>query len=532
MYATQGSLLAWSGHKGLGSRATGPWKKQKTSNDHEAALFKVLRRLVQEARKSANYAGNSSAPPWESSGRAHISHGDLARQQHDRQTKFQEERMKGAQSHEEWIKAAEALDKLDGSEVWRTVEESADYDALDLKARVAELESAHDTEDLARMLRLIRHSLGRNVAGIGDPVLFQRSRIGTKALIERYVDTAVETIESAMRLAKHCSRDVMTPNQINQDMVNTRQSYGRTALLLSGGGTFGMMHIGVCKALFEADLLPRIISGTSAGSIVASVLGTRTDVEIPKLLAEFCDGDLRVFGKTADDLSLSSYAKRWRETGKLMEIRHLEDGMKPHLGDMTFLEAYNRTRRILTIALSHADHTGELPLLCCFNTTPHVLIRSAVAASCSVPFIYSSAALVQKDPVTGAITEYGNGSQRFIDGSVSHDLPLERLKEMMDVNHFIVSQVNPHIAPFLPREPQRYGSDAPVPEPTWYESARKYAYKHIKEEFKFRYTQVQTSLSSSTAPTPQFLGKMMFHGLSILEQTYNGRHSLPDNGLV
>ena len=32
----------------------------------------------------------------------------------------------------------------------------------------------------------------------------------------------------------------------------------------------GMMHIGVVKAMFEAGVLPRVISGASAGSIVAS----------------------------------------------------------------------------------------------------------------------------------------------------------------------------------------------------------------------------------------------------------------------
>lgn len=35
---------------------------------------------------------------------------------------------------------------------------------------------------------------------------------------------------------------------------------------------------------------------------------------------------------------------------------------------------------------------------------------------------------------------------------MDNDLPITRLSELFNVNHFIVSQVNPHIAPFLPRE--------------------------------------------------------------------------------
>jgi predicted acylesterase/phospholipase RssA len=45
----------------------------------------------------------------------------------------------------------------------------------------------------------------------------------------------------------------------------------------------GLNHIGVLKTLFEADLLPRIISGASSGSIVASLACTRTDDELESL---------------------------------------------------------------------------------------------------------------------------------------------------------------------------------------------------------------------------------------------------------
>lgn len=42
-------------------------------------------------------------------------------------------------------------------------------------------------------------------------------------------------------------------------------------LVLSGGGVRGSAHIGVLKALHEANIRPNIISGTSAGSIVAAL---------------------------------------------------------------------------------------------------------------------------------------------------------------------------------------------------------------------------------------------------------------------
>lgn len=46
----------------------------------------------------------------------------------------------------------------------------------------------------------------------------------------------------------------------------------------------GLMHIGVVKTLYENKVLPRIISGSSCGSIIAAILCTRTDEEIPSMI--------------------------------------------------------------------------------------------------------------------------------------------------------------------------------------------------------------------------------------------------------
>jgi TAG lipase/steryl ester hydrolase/phospholipase A2/LPA acyltransferase len=54
-----------------------------------------------------------------------------------------------------------------------------------------------------------------------------------------------------------------------------RHAIGRTALLLSGGALMGMYHIGVVLALKEAGIAPRIIAGSSAGSIIAACIAVR-----------------------------------------------------------------------------------------------------------------------------------------------------------------------------------------------------------------------------------------------------------------
>jgi predicted acylesterase/phospholipase RssA len=54
-----------------------------------------------------------------------------------------------------------------------------------------------------------------------------------------------------------------------------RHAIGRTALLLSGGAVFGFYHVGVIMALSEAKLIPKIMAGSSAGSMISSFYATK-----------------------------------------------------------------------------------------------------------------------------------------------------------------------------------------------------------------------------------------------------------------
>lgn len=46
----------------------------------------------------------------------------------------------------------------------------------------------------------------------------------------------------------------------------------------------GFFHYGVVKALYEEGMIPKIISGSSAGSILASILGSTPPEDVKKLL--------------------------------------------------------------------------------------------------------------------------------------------------------------------------------------------------------------------------------------------------------
>ena len=283
-----------------------------------------------------------------------------------------------AETYHEWKAAATDLDVLEGNNSWKAQDESPEYDAALVAARLRELDDARLSCDVKKMLFLIRTSLTRNLGEMGGLRLYKHSHIGTKRLIERYIESARQTMDALLDVsAKQGDNCPVDPQTMVNSLVQARQSFGRTALLLSGGGTFGMNHIGVIKSLWENGLLPRIISGASAGSIVCAVLCTKTDEEIPDVLHEFCYGDLDVFEKAGEPESVFQKVARLLKTGTLFDMTHLKRVMRQMLGDMTFQESYNRTRRILNIPVSTSS-IYERPRLLNYCTAPNVMIWSAV----------------------------------------------------------------------------------------------------------------------------------------------------------
>ena len=364
-----------------------------------------------------------------------------------------------ATNYDEWKASAIELDEIEGNNEWKMVVESPDYDSRLVEARLKQLEEARISCDVGRMLFLVRTALTRGLGDMGNLKLYKHTHIGTKDLIERYITSALDTLDRLLDISERAKCDALETKHILEQVLSARQAFGRSALLLSGGATFGMNHIGVLKALWEKRLLPRIISGASAGSIVCAVLCTRTDEEMPELLENFCYGDLAVFEEEGNEDGILRKLTRFLKHGALFDISHLIRVLRDMLGDITFQEGYNRTRRILNICVSSAS-LYELPRLLNYITAPNVLIWSAVAASCSVPLIFSAASLLAKDLKTGEAVPWNPSPQQWIDGSVDNDLPMTRLAEMFNVNHFIVSQVNPHVVPFLIKEEDSLGEEA------------------------------------------------------------------------
>jgi len=220
------------------------------------------------------------------------------------------------------------------------------------------------------------------------------------------------------------------------------ENYGRTALCLSGGATFAYYHFGVVKALLEEDLLPKIITGTSGGALVAALVATRTNEELKELLVPSLAKRI-----TACRESVAVCARRWWRTGAVFDSL---DWAKQCAwwcrGSMTFREAYERTGRILNVSCVPSDAHSPT-ILCNYRTSPDCVIWSAVIASAAVPSVLNPVVLMKKTRA-GQLVPYSFG-HKWKDGSLRTDIPTKALNHQFKVNFTIVSQVNPHINLFF-----------------------------------------------------------------------------------
>ncbi|KAI8927956.1 acyl transferase/acyl hydrolase/lysophospholipase [Entophlyctis helioformis] len=352
------------------------------------------------------------------------------------------ERLSIAQTYEQWLAIASELDMLHGNHLWKVTQATNLYDHGLIYSRLHSLRTAREADDVTAMIYLLRSGLLRNLGGLSDVRLFSQSFTGTKALIEDYLEEVV------FQLDYLCDTNYpgLTLHQKWELFNDTRQSFGNTALLLHGGATFGMCHLGVVKALVEQGLLPRIISGSSVGALIAALVCIHTDDELPSIFLP--DGiDLKAFSSKDKRGSITRKISRLLKHGYLMDVKVLEDCVRSNLGDLTFEEAYQRTHRVLNITVN-SSRKNEVPQVLNYLTAPNVLIRSAACASVSVMGLYKSVDLLAKDR-GGHIFIWSPSSIKWNHTGHGSESPEARLAELFNVNHFIVSQASPYIVPFL-----------------------------------------------------------------------------------
>ena len=339
-----------------------------------------------------------------------------------------ERKMRHADNYADWKNAALEHDAKSGFEAWKSKEESKSYDYVNIRTRIDALKEYRRQEDDIGLLFALNEGIHGNQGGMGKSILYEKAKLGTKHLIEEYVDEIVSALDYISTIPE--SSEITKEDKLDF-FERASHCFGRSALMLSGAGSLGHFHRGVIKTLFEHKVLPTVISGSSAGAISAAILGTYSDDELPCVLQG---------NKVLDPLQVEidnrpkSLIRRQSDSASL---KIMLDAIIP---DMTFQEAYEKTGRMISITIAPAEEHQTSRLMNAI-TSPNVYVRTAVMASCAVPGVYPPVMLMAKNVYGEAQPHLPE--RRWVDGAVTDDLPAKRLARLYGVNHYIVSQANP-----------------------------------------------------------------------------------------
>ena len=340
-----------------------------------------------------------------------------------------EQRMAEAETYDEWCEVAQAHDGLSSADQWKRKDQTRLYDFAQIRYRLDELRRHRAGKDNHALMFALNEGIHGNMGGMGKATLYRPAKFGTKCLIEEYVGEIVSSLEHLAQL----DESIISREDKLIFFHRASHSYGRTALMLSGGGAWGHFHRGVVKALLENNVLPNVISGSSAGSLVTAVLGTHTDEQLEELNHQ----NALVYEAKKDTGGISKLL--FGENSQI-SVRDLEEMIEQLVPDLTFQEALELTGRNINISVAPADLHQTSRLLNAI-ASPNVYIRTAVMASCAVPGVYPPVMLQAKN-IHGEAQPY-LPTRRWVDGSVTDDLPAKRLARLYGVNLYIASLINP-----------------------------------------------------------------------------------------
>lgn len=361
-------------------------------------------------------------------------------------------------TYETWYAKAMVVDEITGANLWRRNFFSVRYDFNSVLEQHAHLQRALEARDVAAIKDKFLATgpcMLRNFGGIVDRRLFSKSLIGTKLLIEQYLDRIIEGLELLDSAG--------TPTFFFQ---RCKLSLGTTALILQGGSLFGMFHLGVIKRLFFQNLIPNVISGSSMGSCIASLYACMSNQELRRLLhgeniLNMIKLDVELlrscgYGNVDQHLNLGTLIQNLIHHGYSQDVYlFIQFVLKYIVKDLTFEEAFQNTGKILSIVIHPTD--PSCPKLLNYVTSPNVLISSAINCSLGSGVISDDTRLLCRNldnKIVSFLSDEKTKITKFLapeDATVlkNNESPYTRLTELFNVNNFVVSLARPYLAPLV-----------------------------------------------------------------------------------
>ena len=210
---------------------------------------------------------------------------------------------------------------------------------------------------------------------------------------------------------------VRTGNRRDEERLARRLAGRGVGLVLGGGGARGISHVGVIRAIEEADIAVDLVGGTSMGSVVAAGYALHGSAAPLVALAETFSDPAKIYDRTLPLVSLMSGGKILRLMKSLFGDRAIEDLWTPYFSIST-----NLTRARIDV-----DRRGPL--------------WRAVRKSMSIPGVFPP------------IIEDGDV---IVDGGVVDNFPVERMASRADCGTVIGVNVAPAVDKV---KPYRFGPE-------------------------------------------------------------------------
>src|SRR5688572_18674099 len=172
-----------------------------------------------------------------------------------------------------------------------------------------------------------------------------------------------------------------------------------TAFVLGGGGVLGAAEVGMLRALFERDITPDLVLGTSVGALNGAMVARDPTLAVIDRMAELWTGAAEN-GDVYGDRRLRTVRRAVTTGTHIYSAKPLIERLRDEFGDLTFEELPVRFQVCAASIERAAEHW--------FDSGPVV---DAIVASAAVPGLLPPARV---------------GDEHFLDGGIVNSIPLGR----------------------------------------------------------------------------------------------------------
>jgi NTE family protein len=178
-----------------------------------------------------------------------------------------------------------------------------------------------------------------------------------------------------------------------------------TAFVLGGGGVLGAVEVGMLRALFERDIVPDIVLGTSVGALNGAMVARDPSIDVTERLTDLWAATAQARASDGSELFRDRPLRTVRRvvaTGgtHVFSVKPLRERLVDEFGDLTF-EDLPVTFGVCAASIERAAEHW-------FTSGPVV---GAVMASAAVPGLLPPARV---------------GDEHFLDGGIVNSIPVGR----------------------------------------------------------------------------------------------------------